>query len=90
MTRYVLLAERYLMKTIKLKTMETFQEKLATIEEVDNKMQELAKEGPNTEYTIIFSNDFYFIEDGIPFVRSWEKRIWSGKAKNWKLNTDLK
>lgn len=53
-------------------------------EEVAKNMDVLSKSIPDVELNIILSKGKYFIEPGVPLIRSWEILLWSGKAKNFK------
>jgi len=47
-------------------------------------MEALNKSIPRITINIIHSRGKYYIEPGVPLIRSWEKLVWKGEVKNFK------
>jgi hypothetical protein len=63
---------------------EDFQISVDNIDDCIKNMEALKKSIPDEVLNIIKSKNKYFIEPGVPFIRSWENCLWAGKTKNFK------
>ena len=59
-------------------------------DQVEITMQRLRDESPDLEVDIILSKGKYYIEEDVPLIRSWEKVIYTGKARNYKHKSKSK